>query len=72
MNKTQEKYDELENIVSTLDLLIDEVEDEYFQRSLRELKFEAEEQMEALNEDLMNEHYLEYEQANMEYEGSVM
>lgn len=72
MNNTQEKYDELENIVSTLDVLIDEIEDEYFKGSLRELKFEAEEQIEALDEDLRNEQYLEYEQANIEYERSVV
>lgn len=71
MNKTQEKYDELENIVSTLDTLIEEVTDEYFKESLRELKYEAEKQMETLNETLMDENSEEYIQANLEYERSV-
>lgn len=71
MNKTQEKYDELENIVSTLDVLIDEVSDEYFKGSLRDLKFEAEEQMEALEEDLRKEQDDEDYEINYQYERSV-
>ena len=72
MNDTQEKYDELDNIVSTLDVLIDEVTDEYFKESLRGLKFEAEEQMEELEEDLRKERDAEEYEMNYQYERSVL
>jgi hypothetical protein len=67
----QEKYDELENIVSTLDVLIDEITDEYFKGSLRNLKYEAEEQMEEIEEDLRKEQYSEEYEMNYQYERSV-
>ena len=68
----QEKYDELENIVSTLDVLIDEVTDEYFKGSLRDLKYEAQEQMEELEDDLRKEQYSEEYEMNYQYERSVV
>ena len=68
----QEKYDELENIVSTLDVLIDEVTDEYFKGSLRDLKYEAEEQMEEIEDDLRKEQYSEEYEMNYQYERSVV
>ena len=71
MNNTQEKYDELYNIISTLNVLLDEITDDYYRSTLMETKFEAEKEMEELEEILRNEQREEYEQANLEYERSV-
>lgn len=37
----QDKYDELENIVNTIDNLTDELTDKYYIDCLNEIKFEA-------------------------------
>jgi len=71
MNNTQEKYDELYNIISTLNVLLDEITDDYYKNTLMETKFEAEKEMEELEEILRNEQYAEYEQAILEYERGV-
>lgn len=71
MNDTQEKYDELENIISSLDILIDEITDEYFKGSLRDLKYEAEEEMEKLEEILREEQYANEYEMDYQFERSV-
>ena len=71
MNDKQEKYDELDNIVSTLDVLIGELEDEHYIEMLREIKFEAEEEMEGIQEDLRKERDAEEREMNYQYERSV-
>ena len=71
MNNAQEKYDELYNIISTLNVLIDEITDDYYKSTLMETKFEAEKEIEEVEEILRNEQREEYEQAILEYEGSV-
>lgn len=71
MNDKQEKYDELDNIVSTLDTLIDEIENEHYIEMLREIKFEAEEELEEVQEDLRQERDAEEKEMNYQYERSV-
>ena len=71
MNDKQEKYDELDNIVSTLDVLIGEIENEHYIEMLREIKFEAEEEMEVVEEDLRKERDADEREMNYQYERSV-
>lgn len=71
MNSTQDRYDELDNIVRTLQVLIDEISDEDYKTELRETLYRAEEELEDIGEILRNEQYAEYEQANLDYERSV-
>ena len=72
MNDKQEKYDELDNIVSTLDTLIDEIEDEHYIEMLREIKFEAEEEMAEVQEALRQERDAEDYEMNYQYERSAI
>lgn len=72
MNDKQEKYDELDNIISTLDVLIDEIENEHFIEMLREIKFEAEEELEEVQEDLRQEIDEEEKEMDYQFERSVM
>ena len=71
MNDKQEKYDELDKKVSTLDALIGEIENEHYIEMLREIKFEAEEEMEGIQEDLRKERDAEEREMNYQYERSV-
>ena len=72
MDNTQENYDELDNMVSSLDILINELTDKYFKESLRDLKDEAEIQMALLQEDLKKEKYIEKCEMNRQYERGVL
>jgi len=44
----QEKYDELENLTSTLNILINEINDKYYKDILEDIKKEAEEELATL------------------------
>lgn len=66
----QKKYDELDNIVITLDELINETTDEYFIDMLNELKFEAQNQLEEVEAEISNEEEKELFRQNREFEES--
>lgn len=64
----QEKYDELDNIVITLDGLVDETKDEYFKDMLSELKYEAENQRGDIQEEIYRVEEKELLEQNKEFE----
>ena len=66
----QEKYDELENIVDTLDELIRQTTDKYYIDTLKDIKYEAQEEMEGLEEELQDEQWAEEQEMNCQYERS--
>lgn len=64
----QERYDELDNIVSSIDRLVDDISDKYYIDMLNELKFEAQNELEEIEEELQEEYEEEERQMNYEFE----
>ena len=64
----QEKYDELDNIVITLDMLVSETKDKYFIDMLNELKFEAQDKKDEIKEELWKIEEKEVAEQNREFE----
>lgn len=52
---TQDRYDELDNIVRTLDILVDDINDKYYIDLINDIKFEAENELEEVSEKLAEE-----------------
>lgn len=69
---TQDRYDELDNIVRTLDILVDDINDKYYKDLINDIKFEAENELEEVSEKLQEEQRREEMQMNYEYERSVI
>lgn len=68
----QDKYDELENIVSTIDNLTNELTDKYYIDCLNEIKFEAQNELTDIEEQLEAEQEREYnEMVNQYWEGAI-
>lgn len=67
----QEKYDELYNIVSTLKVLESEIADEDYIENLRQVRWQAEDELkeveEILNEKEREEYELEMREREYEY-----
>lgn len=68
MEDLQERYDELETIIDTLDDLIDNITDEDFIEQLRETKYQAENEKEEIEPRLQKLRDEEERQQNLEYE----
>lgn len=68
----QDRYDELDNIVRTLDILVDDINDKYYIDLINDIKFEAENELEEVAEKLEEEQKREEIQMNYEYERSVI
>lgn len=66
----QDRYDELENIVDTLDTLADEITDKYYIDMINELKYEAQQELEEVEKDIQEEQEAEEKEMNYEYERS--
>ena len=66
----QDRYDELDNIVRTLDVLIDEITDNYYIDMLKDIKYEAQTEMEDLEEDLEKEQLIAEQEMNYDFERS--
>lgn len=64
----QEEYAELDNIISTLDTLIDEIKDKYYIDSLNDLKFEAQTRLDEIESELTKQQYAEEQEMNCEFE----
>lgn len=64
----QEEYDELDNIISTLDTLISEIKDKYYIDSLNDLKFEAQTRLDEIEPELVKQQYAEEQEMNYEFE----
>ena len=63
----QGRYDELDNIVSSIDLLADEISDKYYKDALNEIKFEAQNELEEVEEQLEAEQEREYAEQERNY-----
>ena len=69
---TQDRYDELDNIVRTLDILVDDINNKYYIDLINDVKFEAENELEEVAEKLQEEQRREEIQMKYEYERSVI
>ena len=63
----QERYDELDNIVSTLNSLIDEINDESYIEDLQYIKYQAENERDKVEADLQKEQDKEDKEMNRQY-----
>lgn len=63
----QDRYDELENIIDTLDSLIDDITDRYYIDVLNDIKYEAQKELEEVEEQLYKEEQEEQRELEREY-----
>lgn len=63
----QDKYDELDNIITSLDILIDEISDKEYKDRLNEIKFDAQNEKEEVSEKLEEERRREEMQQERDY-----
>jgi len=68
----QDRYDELDNLISSLNSLIDELTDKNYIEQLELIKFEAQNELEEVSEQLSAEQEREYAEMNYQYERSVI
>lgn len=68
----QERYDELDNIVSSIDILVDDISDKEYIDMLNEIKFNAQNEKEEIEGKLQEEYEKEERQMNYEYERSKL
>ena len=68
----QDRYDELDNIVRTLDMLVEDLNDKYYIDWINDIKYEAENELAEVAEKLEEEQKREEIQMNYEYERSVI
>ena len=66
----QDRYDELDNIVRTLDILVDEISDNYYKDMINDLKYEAQTELEEVEEELLEEERQEEREMNYQFERS--
>lgn len=63
----QEKYDELDNIISSINILVDEIKDTDYIYMLNDIKYQAQNEMEEVEEKLQAEQDREYAEREKEY-----
>lgn len=63
----QDRYDELDNIISSIDILVDEISDKDYIDRLNEIKFDAQNEIEKVEEKLEKERTEEEKQQEKEY-----
>lgn len=68
----QDRYDELDNLISSLNSLMDELTDKNYIEQLKLIKFEAQNEFEEVSEQLSAEQEREYAEINYQYERSVI
>ena len=68
----QDRYDELDNLISSLNSLINELTDKNYIEQLELIKFEAQNELEEVSEQLSAEQEREYAEMNYQYERSVI
>ena len=68
----QERYDELDNIVRSIDMIVDEITDKYYIDMLNEIKFEAQNELEEIQEKLQEEYEKEEREMNQQFERSIL
>ena len=72
INDIQDRFDELDNIVRTLDILADDINDKYYIDLINDIKFEAENELEEVSEKLEEEQRREERQQEYEFERSAI
>ena len=68
----QDRYDELDNLISSLNSLMDELTDKNYIEQLELIKLEAQNEFEKVSEQLSAEQEREYAEMNYQYERSVI
>lgn len=68
----QDRYDELYNLISSLDSLMNELTDKNYIEQLELIKFEAQTELEEVSEQLSAEQERECAEMNYQYERSVI
>ena len=68
----QERYDELDTIIRELDYLINEISDKNYKEQLELIKYEAEDELEEIEPQLIEEQSKEEREINYQYERSVI
>ncbi len=68
----QDRYDELDNLISSLNSLMDELTDKNYIEQLELIKYEAQNEFEEVSEQLSAEQEREYAEMNYQYERSVI
>ena len=68
----QEKYDELDNIITTLDSLIEDITDQNYIDQLRETLYQAQDEIEEIEPLLQEKYDREERELEYEYERSVI
>lgn len=68
----QDRYDELDNLISSLNSLINELTDKNYIEQLELIKFEAQNEFEEVSKQLSAEQKKEYAEMNYQYERSVI
>lgn len=68
----QDRYDELDNLISSLNSLMDELIDKNYIEQLELIKYEAQNEFEDVSEQLSAEQEREYAEINYQYERSVI
>jgi len=64
----QERYVELDNIVRSIDEILSDIRDRYYIDMLNEIKFEAKNQLEEVQEKLQEELEIEEREMNRQFE----
>ena len=68
----QDRYDELDNLISSLNSLINELTDKNYIEQLELIKYEAQNEFEEVSKQLSAEQKKEYAEMNYQYERSVI
>ena len=68
----QDRYDELYNLISSLNSLMDELTDKNYIEQLELIKVEAQNEFEEVSKQLSAEQEKEYAEMNYQYERSVI
>lgn len=68
----QDKYDELQNIVTVIDNLTEEISSKYYIDCLNEVKFEVQNELTQIEEQLYIQQNKEDKQINYQYEKEVL
>lgn len=68
----QDRYDELDNLISSLNSLMDDLTDKNYIEELELIKFEAQNEFEEVSKQLSAEQEREYAEMNYQYERSVI
>lgn len=66
----QERYDELDEIICSINLLIDAITDKYYIEDLNEIKYRAQDELEEVQEKILEENEREEREMNYQFERS--